>query len=159
MLYWLARMLDAGEDPKFIARRIIICASEDVGNADPQALLVAHAAFRATEVIGMPECRINLAQAATYVALAPETERRRGGHRPALAEVASAPVARCRATCAIRHRPGSDEYGPYLYPHNYPGGWVAQRYLPEGLERGCFWKPSGRGWEALARGGHRARPR
>ncbi|HJF46220.1 replication-associated recombination protein A, partial [Thermophilibacter provencensis] len=62
VLYWLARMLDAGEDPKFIARRIMICASEDIGNADPQALLVAHAAFRATEVIGMPECRINLAQ-------------------------------------------------------------------------------------------------
>ena len=66
-IYWLARMIDAGEDPKFIARRIMIQASEDVGNADPQALLVAHAAFKSAEVIGYPECRINLAQAALYV--------------------------------------------------------------------------------------------
>ena len=148
VLYWLARMLDAGEDPKFIARRIMICASEDVGNADPQALLVAHAAFRATEVIGMPECRINLAQAATYVALAPKSNAAEAGIDAALAEVRSGPRREVPSYLRDRHRPGSDEYGPYLYPHNYPGGWVAQRYLPEGLERGCFWKPSGRGWEA-----------
>ena len=148
VLYWLARMLDAGEDPKFVARRIMICASEDVGNADPQALLVAHAAFKATEVIGMPECRINLAQAATYVALAPKSNAAEAGIDAALAEVRSGPRREVPSYLRDRHRPGSDEYGPYLYPHNYPGGWVAQRYLPEGLERGCFWKPSGRGWEA-----------
>ena len=79
-------MLDAGEDPKFIARRIMICASEDVGNADPQALLIAEAAFRATEVIGMPECRINLAQAATYLALAPKSNACEAGIDAALAE-------------------------------------------------------------------------
>ena len=148
VLYWLARMLDAGEDPKFIARRIMICASEDVGNADPQALLVAHAAFRATEVIGMPECRINLAQAATYVALAPKSNAAEAGIDAALAEVRSGPRREVPSHLRDRHRPGSDEYGPYLYPHNYAAGWVPQRYLPEGLERGCFYQASPRGWEA-----------
>ena len=148
VLYWLARMLDAGEDPKFIARRIMICASEDVGNADPQALLVAHAAFRATEVIGMPECRINLAQAATYVALAPKSNAAEAGIDAALEEVRRGPRREVPSYLRDRHRPGSDEYGPYLYPHNYPGGWVEQRYLPEGLERGCFYHASPRGWEA-----------
>ena len=148
VLYWLARMLDAGEDPKFIARRIMICASEDVGNADPQALLVAHAAFRATEVIGMPECRINLAQAATYLALAPKSNAAEAGIDAALEEVRRGPRREVPSHLRDRHRPGSDEYGPYLYPHNYPGGWVPQRYLPEGLERGCFYHPSERGWEA-----------
>ena len=147
-LYWLARMLDAGEDPKFIARRIMICASEDVGNADPQALLVAHAAFKATEVIGMPECRINLAQAATYIALAPKSNAAEAGIDAALEEVRRGPRREVPNHLRDRHRPGSDEYGPYLYPHNYPGGWVEQRYLPEGLERGCFYHPSERGWEA-----------
>ena len=147
-LYWLARMLDAGEDPKFIARRIMICASEDVGNADPQALLVAHAAFRATEVIGMPECRINLAQAATYLALAPKSNAAEAGIDAALDEVRRGPRREVPSHLRDRHRPGSDEYGPYLYPHNYPSGWVSQRYLPEGLERGCFYHASGRGWEA-----------
>ena len=148
VLYWLARMLDAGEDPKFIARRIMICASEDVGNADPQALLVAHAAFRATEVIGMPECRINLAQAATYVALAPKSNAAEAGIDAALEEVRRGPRREVPSHLRDRHRPGSDEYGPYLYPHNFPGGWVEQRYLPEGLERGCFYHASPRGWEA-----------
>ncbi|MBM6775317.1 replication-associated recombination protein A [Olsenella profusa] len=148
VLYWLARMLDSGEDPKFIARRIMICASEDVGNADPQALLVAHAAFYATEVIGMPECRINLAQAATYVALAPKSNAAEAGIDAALEEVRRGPRREVPSYLRDRHRPGSDEYGPYLYPHNYPGGWVEQRYLPEGLERGCFYHPSPRGWEA-----------
>ena len=148
VLYWLARMLDAGEDPKFIARRIMICASEDIGNADPQALLVAHAAFRATEVIGMPECRINLAQAATYLALAPKSNAAEAGIDAALEEVRRGPRREVPNHLRDRHRPGSDEYGPYLYPHNYPSGWVEQRYLPEGLERGCFYHPSGRGWEA-----------
>ena len=148
VLYWLARMFDAGEDPKFIARRIMICASEDIGNADPQALLVAHAAFRATEVIGMPECRINLAQAATYLALAPKSNAAEAGIDAALEEVRRGPRREVPSHLRDRHRPGSDEYGPYLYPHNYPGGWVPQRYLPEGLERGCFYQASPRGWEA-----------
>ena len=147
-LYWLARMIDAGEDPKFIARRIMICASEDIGNADPQALLVAHAAFKATEVIGYPECRINLAQAALYLCLAPKSNAAEAGIDAALEEVRTGPRREVPNHLRDRHRPGSDEYGPYLYPHNYPAGWVAQRYLPEGLEKGAFYTPGARGWEA-----------
>ena len=147
-LYWLARMIDAGEDPKFIARRIMVHASEDVGNADPQALLVADAAFRSAEVIGYPECRINLAQAALYVCLAPKSNAAEAGIDAALAEVRSGPRREVPSYLRDRHRPGSDSYGPYLYPHDYPAGWVDQRYLPEGLERGSFYHVSPRGWEA-----------
>ena len=147
-LYWLARMIEGGEDPKFIARRIFICASEDVGNADPQALLVAEAAFKAAEVIGYPECRINLAQAATYVALAPKSNAVIMGIDAAQHEVRKGPLRPVPDYLRDRHRPGSEEYGEYKYPHNYPGGWVDQRYLPEGLERGAFYHPSERGWEA-----------
>ncbi len=147
-LYWLARMIDAGEDPKFIARRIMILASEDIGNADPQALLVAHAAFKATEVIGYPECRINLSQAVIYMCLAPKSNAAEAAIDAALAEVRSGPRREVPNHLRDRHRPGSDEYGPYLYPHNYPEGWVEQRYLPDGLERGAFYQPGPRGWEA-----------
>ena len=146
-VYWLARMIDAGEDPKFIARRIMIAASEDIGNADPTALLVAEAAFKAAEVIGYPECRINLAQAAIYNALAPKSNAAEAAIDAALADVRSSGQREVPSYLRDRHRPGSDEYGAYRYPHDYPEGWVDQRYLPEGLERGAFWKPSGRGWE------------
>ncbi len=146
-VYWLARMIDAGEDPKFIARRIMIHASEDVGNADPTALLVAEAAFKSAEVIGYPECRINLAQAALYVALAPKSNACEAAIDAALEDVRTSGRREVPSYLRDRHRPGSDEYGPYLYPHDYPEGWVDQRYLPEGLERGAFWKPAGRGWE------------
>lgn len=147
-LYWLARMIDGGEDPKFIARRIFILASEDIGNADPQALLVAEAAFKAAEVIGYPECRINLAQAATYMALAPKSNAVITGIDAAMNEVRHGPTRAVPNNLRDRHRPGSENYGSYLYPHNYPGAWVDQQYLPDGLERGCFYQPSERGWEA-----------
>lgn len=146
-VYWLARMIDAGEDPKFIARRIMIQASEDVGNADPQAFLIAEAAFKSAEVIGYPECRINLAQAALYVALAPKSNACEAAIDAALADVHSSGLREVPSHLRDRHRPGSDSYGPYLYPHDFPEGWVDQRYLPEGLDRGAFWKPDGRGWE------------
>ncbi len=146
-LYWLARMIDGGEDPKFIARRIFILASEDIGNADPQALLIAEAAFRAVEVIGLPECRINLAQAVTYMALAPKSNAAEAGIDAALAEVRRGPRRDVPSYLRDRHRPGSENYGQYRYPHDYPGHWVDQRYLPEGLERGCFYHPSENGWE------------
>jgi putative ATPase len=133
-VYWLARMIDAGEDPKFIARRILIAASEDIGNADPQAILVAEAAFKSAEVIGYPECRINLAQAAIYNALAPKSNACEAAIDAALADVRSSGQREVPVHLRDRHRPGSDEYGPYLYPHDYPEGWVEQRYLPEGLE-------------------------
>ena len=147
-LYWLARMIDGGEDPKFIARRMFIFASEDVGNADPQAILVAEAAFRSAEVIGYPECRINLAQAATYLAMAPKSNAVITGIDAALGEVRNGPARAVPDHLRDRHRPGSENYGSYLYPHSFPGAWVEQQYLPDGLERGCFWQPSERGWEA-----------
>jgi putative ATPase len=147
-LYWLARMIDAGEDPKFIARRIMICASEDIGNADPEALLVAEAAFKAAEVIGYPECRINLAQATLYNALAPKSNAAEAGIDAALAEVRRGPRREVPSYLRDRHRPGSDSYGEYRYPHDYPSGWVDQQYLPDGLKRGDFFHPSPRGWEA-----------
>ena len=146
-VYWLARMIDAGEDPKFIARRIMIAASEDIGNADPTALLVAEAAFKAAEVIGYPECRINLAQAAIYNALAPKSNAAERAIDLALADVHTSGQREVPSYLRDRHRPGSDEYGEYRYPHDYPEGWVDQRYLPDGLETGAFWKPDGRGWE------------
>jgi putative ATPase len=147
-VYWLARMVHGGEDPKFIARRILIFASEDVGNADPRALLVAHAAFKAAESVGWPECRINLSQATVYMALAPKSNASYLAIDAALAEVREGPARRVPNHLRDRHRPGSAEYGPYLYPHSYPGGWVEQRYLPDGLEPGCFYKAGHRGWEA-----------
>lgn len=146
-LYWLARMIDGGEDPKFIARRIFILAAEDIGNADPQALLVAEAAFRSAEVIGYPECQLILAQAATYMALAPKSNAACGIFK-ALQEVRQGPLRPVPDNLRDRHRPGSDDYGEYKYPHNYPGGWVDQRYLPDGVSRGSFWQAGERGWEA-----------
>ena len=146
-VYWLARMIDSGEDPKFIARRIMIQASEDIGNADPQAFLIAEAAFKAAEVIGYPECRIYLAQAALYNALAPKSNACEVAIDAALADVRTSGQREVPAHLRDRHRPGSDSYGPYLYPHDYPSGWVEQQYLPDGLSRGAFWKPAGRGWE------------
>ena len=146
-LYYLARMLEGGEDPKFIARRIFISASEDVGNADPQAILVAEAAFKACEVIGMPECRINLAQAAVYMALAPKSNASYKGLARAFKDVREAPARAVPNHLRDRHRPGSENYGDYIYPHDYPGHWVAQQYLPDGLERGCFYEPGQIGWE------------
>ncbi len=148
-LYWLARMIDGGEDPKFIARRIFIFASEDIGNADPQALLVADAVFRATEVIGYPECRINLAQGAVYMALAPKSNASYLGIQAAMAEVRKGSLGKVPDHLRDRHRPGSEKYGSYLYPHNYPAGWVDQQYLPEGLEQAHFYKAGDRGWEAF----------
>ena len=147
-LYWLARMIDGGEDPKFIARRILIFASEDIGNADPQALLVAHAVFKATEVIGYPECRINLAQGAVYMALAPKSNASYAGLAAAFEEIKHGPVRSVPSYLRDRHRPGSEEYGEYLYPHSQPSGYANQRYLPEGLEQGCFYTPGERGWES-----------
>lgn len=146
-LYWLARMIDSGEDPKFIARRIFILAAEDIGNADPQALLIAQAAFKSAEVIGYPECQLILAQAATYMALAPKSNSACGIFA-ALDEVKHGPLRNVPDYLRDRHRPGSDDYGAYKYPHNYPGGWVEQQYLPDGLERGAFYRPGERGWEA-----------
>ncbi len=147
-VYWLARMIDGGEDPKFIARRILICASEDIGNADPDAICVAAAAFKSAESIGYPECRINLAQAAIYLALAPKSNAAEAAIDAALAEVRNGPARAVPNHLRDRHRPGSEKYGHYSYPHLADAGWVDQQYLPDGLEKGCFYHPGERGWEA-----------
>ena len=148
-LYWLARMYEGGEDPKFIARRMLILASEDIGLADPRALPIAEAAFKSAEVIGWPECRINLAHAAVYLALAPKSNSAYKGIDAAIAEVRDGPARAVPDHLRDRHRPDADSYGPYLYPHDYEGGYVEQRYLPDGLERGCFFTPGKNGWEAV----------
>ena len=109
---------------------------------------MAEAAFKAAEVIGYPECRINLAQAALYLALAPKSNAAEAGIDAALAEVRHGPLRFVPDHLRDRHRPGSEKYGAYLYPHDYPEGWVRQQYLPEGLEKGCFYTPSDRGWES-----------
>lgn len=146
-LYWLARMIDGGEDPKFIARRIFIFAAEDIGNADPQAVLIGEAAFRSADVIGYPECRINLAQASVYMALAPKSNASYMGLAKAMEEVKKGPLRAVPSHLRDRHRPGSEEYGDYLYPHDSPAGYVQQQYLPDGLERGIFFTAGQRGWE------------
>lgn len=146
-VYWLAKMLDAGEDPKFIARRIYILAAEDIGNADPQALLVAQAAFKACEVIGMPECKIVLAQAAIYMALAPKSNACVQAIMTAEYAVKHQKAQNVPEHLRDRHRPGSKAYKPYKYPHDYPGNWVEQQYLPYDFSVGDFYRPSENGWE------------
>ncbi len=147
-LYWLAKMLDAGEDPRFIARRIAIAAAEDVGNADPQALVVANAAWQVCEFIGMPEAQIPLAQAAVYVATAPKSNASYIGLCRAkndVQEEGTIPVPRHLKDASY---PGSKrlERGEgYRYPHDYEGAAVDQFY---GVENGRYYSPTGRGFEA-----------
>jgi putative ATPase len=135
-LYYMAVMISAGEDPKFVARRMIVFASEDVGNADPQALQVAVAAARAVEFVGLPECRINLAQAAVYLARAPKSNAAYVGIDAAMAEVrdhgAMPPPAHLRDASYRGARQLGRGVG-YRYPHDFPGSIVDQQHLPDGL--------------------------
>ncbi|MFA5843359.1 MAG: replication-associated recombination protein A [Coriobacteriia bacterium] len=147
-VYWLARMVHGGEDPRFIARRMLIFAAEDVGNADPQAVLVAHAAVKAAEFIGWPECRINLSQAVVYLSLAPKSNASYRAIDAALAEVREGPARGVPNHLRDRHRPCAQEYPAYRYPPGDPDRAAGQRYLPDGLERGRFWEPGAGGWEA-----------
>lgn len=140
-VYWLARMVHGGEDPKFIARRMLIFASEDIGMADPVALLVAHAAFKAAEAVGWPEARINLAHAAIYLALAPKSNACYVAIDEALRDVKEGEAERVPDHLRDRHRPGSDKYPPYRYPHDYPGAVVEQQYLPDGLVGRRYYRP------------------
>ncbi len=149
-LYYLAVMLTAGEDPKFIARRLVIFASEDVGNADPRALEVAVAVSRAVEFVGMPECRINLAQGVTYLSCAPKSNASFLGIGAALEEVeqhgAQLPPVSLRSTGYS----GAQKLGHgvgYEYPHD-TGGYNGQRYLPETLQGREFYHPTKNGYEA-----------
>ncbi len=131
-LYWLARLISGGEDPRFIARRIVICAAEDVGNADPMALVVATSAMEAVERIGMPEARIPLAQAALYVALAPKSNSAYRGIESALEDVRGGEIQD-----VPKHlHPGSPDY---KYPHDYPDSFVDQEYM---VRRRTYYFPS-----------------
>ena len=135
-IYYLARMLDAGEDPLFIARRIIVHAAEDVGLADPQALQVAQSASAALQFIGMPEGRIVLAEAALYVAKAPKSNSVITAIDNALVAVQSGKIGAVPNHLKDAHYAGAQKLGHgigYQYPHDYPSGWVAQQYLPDNL--------------------------
>jgi len=149
-IYYLAVMLAGGEDPKFIARRLIVAASEDVGNADPRALEVAVAAARAVEFVGLPEARINLAQATTYLALAPKSNASYRAVNAALAlvegEGARRPPLALRDASAANAR-GLGHGEGYTYPHDHPDAVLDESLMPEGLEGTTFYHPTERGPE------------
>ena len=149
-VYYLARMLYAGEDIKFIARRIMICASEDVGNADPQALTVAVSAAQAVERIGMPEAQIILSQAVLYVATAPKSNSAVMAIDGAMNAVRSQKTMPVPVHLQDKHYKGAEKLGHgagYKYAHDYPNHYVDQQYLPDGMERGSFYQPSENGYE------------
>lgn len=149
-LYWLAKMINAGEDPKFIARRIIICASEDVGNADPNALNIAVSAFNAVNVIGMPEGRIPLAQAAVYIATAPKSNAAYIGIDRALEDIRSKEIGKVPTHLKDGHYPGARNLGHgigYKYPHDYEGAYVPQQYLPNEFANKKYYEPTENGYE------------
>lgn len=157
-LYWLAKMIYAGEDPKFIARRIIICASEDVGNADPQALTLAVSAFQAVNTIGMPEGRIPLAQAAIYVACAPKSNASYLGINKALEDIEKGKMGQVPNYLRdSTSKKMEDKYilnpeqvsKEYLYPHNYPDAYVKQQYLPDEFMDVKYYNPTENGYEKI----------
>jgi len=152
-VYYLARMLEAGEDPRFIARRLVILASEDVGNADPSALPLAMAAFQATETIGLPECALNLSQATIYLASAPKSNACTIAIGRARDDVRRQPFSGVPKHLRDSHYKGAKALGHgsgYQYPHDFPGGFVEQRYLPEGLpaDGRPYYEPTEHGVEA-----------
>lgn len=150
-LYWLARMLESGEDPRFIVRRVVICASEDVGNADPQALVVAAAALQAVEFVGLPECQLPLAQAVTYIATAPKSNAATIAIGKARDDVRNGRTLAVPEHLRDSHYPGAGQLGHgegYKYSHDFEGGWVDQAYLPD--ER-RYYEPVDRGFESEIR--------
>lgn len=150
-VYYLARMIYAGEEPAFIARRIMICAAEDVGNADPQALTVAVSASQAVERLGMPEARIPLAQAAIYVACAPKSNAAYGAINEALDWVAHHKTEPIPSYLQDAHYAGAGKLGNgigYKYAHNFENHWVKQQYLPDGVEGHAFYHAGDLGYEA-----------
>lgn len=153
-LYYLARMLYAGEDVKFIARRIMICAAEDVGNADPQALTVAVSAAQAVERIGLPEGQIILAQAVAYVASAPKSNAACEGIFAAMEAVRSMKTPPVPVHLQDKHYKGAEKLGHglgYLYAHDFPNHYVKQQYLPDGLVGETFYRPAESGYEKKIR--------
>ncbi len=153
-LYYLAAMLEGGEDPRFIARRMVILASEDIGNADPQALLVATAAGLAVDRVGLPECALNLAQAAVYLALAPKSNRSYKGLGAARGHIREHGAKLPPDYLRDAHYPGAKALGRgegYRYAHDEPGGISDQPLLPEEVQGKRFYEPTDRGFEAELR--------
>jgi putative ATPase len=149
-VYYLARMLYAGEDPKFIARRIVICASEDVGNADPHALLVAVAAAQAVDFIGMPECQINLSQAVIYIACAPKSNAACSAIFSARDDVKNIQIKSIPTYLRDAGYAGAVELKRgegYKYAHSFPGNYVPQQYLPDEVADRVYYKPTENGVE------------
>src|SRR5271170_1691142 len=150
-LHYLARMIEAGEDPRFIARRLIVHASEDVGMADPTALLTAVAAAQAVEFVGLPEARINLAQAVIHISLAAKSNAVIKAIGAADADVRNGLIGAVPAHLRDTHYPGAGKVGHgegYLYPHDFDDGIVAQRYAPDPVADRIYYEPSGHGQEA-----------
>ena len=148
-LYYLARMLAAGEDARFIARRLVVLASEDVGMADPFALLIANAAAHAVEFVGLPEARINLAHAVVYLASAPKSNASYDALNKAMADVQTEKAYPVPPHLRdSRSGTGRGQTDGYLYPHDYPGGWVEQSYLPDGAAHRVYYEPTEYGAEA-----------
>ncbi len=149
-LYWLARMLEAGEDPIFILRRMVILASEDIGNADPRGLQIAVAALQAFQLVGLPEGRIIMAQAVTYLATAPKSNASYIGIDSALAEVRKSgaqPVPLHIRNAPTKLMKELGYHAGYRYDHDYAEGYAAQQYLPEALKGRKFYEPTGHGYE------------
>ncbi|MFW5991971.1 MAG: replication-associated recombination protein A, partial [Halanaerobiaceae bacterium] len=149
-LFWLAKMIEAGEDPRFIARRIVVHAAEDVGVAEPMALLVANSAARAVEYVGMPEARIPLAEAVIFIATAPKSNSVIKGIDAAQEYVRNHRTGSVPLHLRDTHYQGADEFGHgegYNYPHNYDHNYVKQQYLPDGLEDLRFYEPEENGRE------------
>ncbi len=150
-VYWLARMLEAGEDARFIARRLVIFASEDIGMADPQALVVAVAAAHAVEHVGLPEAQLNLAQATIHLASAPKSNRAALAIWNARSAIRDGTLGEVPAHLRDAHYQGASVLGHgagYEYPHDHDGGWVDQQYLPDGLVDHRWYEPSTHGFEA-----------
>jgi putative ATPase len=150
-LHYLARMIAAGEDPRFIARRLIVHASEDVGMADPTALQTAVAAAQAVEFVGLPEARINLAQAVIHIALAPKSNAVIRGIGAAEADVRAGLIGSVPAHLRDAHYPGAKRVGHgqgYVYPHDLPGGIAAQQYAPDVIDGRAYYEPSSHGMES-----------
>ncbi len=153
-LYWLARMVEAGEDARFIARRLVILASEDVGMADPMSLVVANAAAHAVDFVGFPEAGLNLAQAVVHLATAPKSNRSALGWWAAQADVRDRPAGEVPAHLRDAHYQGASALGHgtgYRYPHDDPRGWVEQQYLPDEVSDQRYYDPSDHGFEAELR--------
>ncbi len=151
-LYWLAKMIYAGEDPRFIARRMIIVASEDIGNADPQALTLATSAAQALEWVGLPEAQYNLAQAAIYLATAPKSNST-GAYFKALADVEEEGLVEVpdHLKDSSRDRKALGHGEGYLYPHDHPHHFVRQQYLPDRIQGRRYYEPSDEGYEKKIR--------